>query len=214
MKITILCSSPDHPVNPYLYEWMDVNRREHEILIARNSHDLNHGDILFLISCHEILPKYVRMKFTKCLVIHASDLPEGKGWSPHTWAIIEGETSIVMTLLEASDKIDSGAIWKKSRVTIPNHALFDEINEFIFRTELSLMDFAIKHFYEIEPVPQIDDDTMSSFYRKRIPVDSQIDPHKSIAEQFDVIRVSDVDRYPAFFELRGFRYKIHLEKIK
>ena len=35
------------------------------------------------------------------LVVHSSNLPQGKGWSPMTWQIIEGKNKITNTLFEA-----------------------------------------------------------------------------------------------------------------
>ena len=66
------------------------------------------GDILFLVSCSEIVKKDIRMKFRHTLVLHASSLPKGRGWSPHIWEILNGADQIVISLLEAEDKIDSG----------------------------------------------------------------------------------------------------------
>ena len=53
----------------------------------------------------------------------------------------------------------------------------------------------------------------STFYGRRFPKDSEIDPDKSIREQFDLLRIVDNKKYPAFFELRGCKYKICLEKM-
>jgi methionyl-tRNA formyltransferase len=47
----------------------------------------------------------------------------------------------------------------------------------------------------------------------RTPKDSCIDPHRTIAEQFDLIRVCDPIRFPAFFEYRGQKYALKLEKL-
>ena len=71
------------------------------------------GEILFLVSCNEIIGKDVRDRYMATLVIHASDLPKGRGWSPHIWQIIEGKKEIMVSLLEAEDAVDSGAIWAK-----------------------------------------------------------------------------------------------------
>jgi len=49
---------------------------------------------------------------------------------------------------------------------------------------------------------------------KRTPQHSQLDPHRSIAEQFDLLRVVDNDRYPAFMDFRGARYVIKIEKAR
>jgi methionyl-tRNA formyltransferase len=144
-------------------------------------------------------------------VIHASDLPLGRGWSPHIWQLIGGAELLTLTLLEVANKVDSGDIWKKIKLQISRDALWDQINEVVFDAELQLISFAVEKFDEIEPQAQstIVDPT---YYSKRKPVDSMIDPRKSIEEQFDLIRVCDPDRFPAYFELRGFKYNIRVEK--
>ena len=97
-------------------------------------------------------------------------------------------------------------------VSIPKHALWDEINDSLFAAELELMDFALQEFDTIEPQRQ--DHSIEPTYRaKRRPEDSKIDVSKSLESQFDLIRVCDPLRFPAYFELRGHRYKVVLEKI-
>ena len=49
--------------------------------------------------------------------------------------------------------------------------------------------------------------------KRRTPADSRLDPDKSIAEQFELLRVVDNQRYPAFFDHRGRRYRITIEKV-
>ena len=212
MKITILCSDALHPVNEYLKSWISMNKVEHQIDLIRLKSELSHGDLLFLISCTEILSDFDRKLYLKTLVIHASDLPSGKGWSPHIWQIIEGATTLTITLLDAVDKIDSGDIWIKLKVPVSKDALYDEINQLIFDAELKLMNFAIENFETIVKEKQCSN-IESSYYNKRSPHDSKINPNKSIADQFDLIRVCDPQRFPAFFELHGNKYIIRLEKV-
>lgn len=213
MKISILCSSANHPINSWLKKWISVNSENHEISLFRKKDELIGGDILFLISCHEIIKEPDRRKFTHTLVIHASDLPKGKGWSPHIWEIINGKTEITITLLEAADKLDSGDVWKKIRIPIPKHYLYDEINNLIFDTELLLMNYALDNYKNIKPLVQ-SVNAKSTYYKLRTPQDSQIDPERSIAEQFDNIRVCDFERFPAFFILHDHKYTIKLEKVE
>ena len=52
-----------------------------------------------------------------------------------------------------------------------------------------------------------------TYMTKRIPADSQLDPCKSIAEQFDLLRVADSQRFPAFFDYRGKRYLVKIENV-
>ena len=43
-------------------------------------------------------------------------------------------------------------------------------------------------------------------YRRRWPADSELDPERSLAEQFNLLRVVDNQRYPAFVHWRGRRF--------
>lgn len=183
----------------------------HQIDLVRSKSELSQGDLLFLISCSEIATEADRRLYSKTLVIHASDLPRGRGWSPHIWQIIGGATVLTLTLLEAANKVDSGAIWKKLEVNVSKDALWDEINHAVFDAELKLMDFAVENFGAIEPQAQ-STFIEPTYHPKRAPADSKVDPAKSIEEQFNLIRVCDPDRFPAYFELHGHKYLIRLEK--
>lgn len=213
MKITILCSSFTHPVNGMLSQWVEANIIAHDVKLVRSKSELQGGDLLFLISCAEIINAQDREKFKKVLVIHASDLPQGRGWSPHIWDVLNGASEITVSLLEAQDKVDSGDIWQNARITIPQHFLYDEINELLFATESQLMDFAVEHFYTITPQPQ-SLSVVPSYHPRRMPADSELDPGKSIASQFNLLRVSDPERFPAFFKLHGHTYKVTVEKVE
>lgn len=210
MKISILCSSQSHPVYAHLQKWREIHRAMHDVELVNSTGALRGGDILFLISCNELVRTETRSKYKKCLVIHASDVPKGRGWSPHIWRIIEGHNVIPVTLLEAEDDVDTGNIWTQKTIELAGHELFDEINEKLFTVELQLMDFAVKQFGSVQPYPQ--PDIQPSYYKKRSPEDSRLDPQKTISEQFNILRVADQSRFPAFFDVRGYRYRIVLQK--
>jgi methionyl-tRNA formyltransferase len=213
MKITLLCSDPSHPVNDYLAGWIARNQAEHEIRLVRSKKELTGGQILFLISCSEIIGSKDRSAYGVSLVLHASDLPRGRGWSPHIWQIVGGAEQITVSLLEAEDAVDSGRVWHQVTIAVPKHALWNEINEKLFGAELQLIDFAVRQFETVIPIPQRKD-IEPTYFPRRTPVDSRIDPGQSIAELFDQIRVCDPVRFPAYFDLHEHRYKLTLEKIK
>ena len=211
MKISIVCSSADHPVNDYIVTWMNENKANHTIQLVRKIDEVESGDILFLISCSEIVKKQHRDKFKKTLVLHASDLPVGRGWSPHIWDILNGAEKITLTVLEAEDKVDTGNIWKKEIIQIPRTDLFDEINAKLFQAEMRLMSFAIKNFEGMVPSPQ--ENTEATYHPKRTPADSEIDINKPLSTQFNLLRVADPNRFPAFFTYEGVRYTLRVEKL-
>lgn len=210
MNISILCSSERHPVFPKLEEWARANVIRHRVELVDSSKNLSGGDILFLVSCAEFIGAGIRARYRHTLVVHASSLPKGRGWSPHIWQVLEGKHSIPVTLLEAEDKIDSGRIWAQRAFELEGHELFDEINEKLFATTLELMEFAVMNADTLVPREQAAEE--STYYRKRTPEDSRLDPHKSIAEQFDLLRVADPDRYPCYIDFRGRRYRVILQK--
>jgi methionyl-tRNA formyltransferase len=210
MKISVLCSDTSHPVYPHLQSWVKSAGVRHTVELVQRKAELTAGDILFLISCHEIISSQDRQKYAANLVIHASDLPEGRGWSPHVWQILEGRQDIVVSLIEAQDEVDTGPIWAQRHLVLEGHELYEEINSRLFAIELELMDHALELIGHATPVPQ--EGRAPSYYPRRKPEDSRLDPDRPIAEQFDLLRVADPQRYPAFFDLRGHRYLIHVEK--
>ncbi len=180
------------------------------MILATSLDELTGGDLMFLISCSQIVRSELRRRFRHSLVVHASDLPKGRGWSPLVWQLLEGRAEIAVTLLEADEPVDSGKIWSKRWLRFEGHELFDEINQVLFQTELELMDFAIAECEVIQA--QAQDSQQASWYPRRHPQDSRLDPQLPLASQFDLLRVADPARYPAYFELRGYRYEITIRK--
>ena len=213
MKITILCTDPNHPVINSLQIWIDdMSSKGHSIMLVFDKTELQGGDILFLVSCGQMIQDSEQKKYQATLVLHASDLPKGRGWSPHIWSILDGENQITVSLLEASEPVDTGAIWLKTSFMLEGHELLPEINTKLFAAELLLMSRAVEQFETIDSLQQVGDP--GPYMPLRYPVDSQLDPNKTIAEQFDLLRVVDSQRYPAFFDYRGKRYLIKIEKVE
>jgi len=211
MEISVLCTDPNHPVIKSLKAWItDMSSKGHSVGLFHDKADLQGGDILFLVSCGQLIRESERKKYRATLVLHASDLPKGRGWSPHIWSILSGDSRITVSLLEANEPVDSGAIWLKTDFSLEGHELLPEINEKLFAAELFLMTQAVEQFERIRPIRQLGDP--GPYLPKRSPADSRLDPNKTIAEQFDLLRVVDSQRYPAFFDCRGKRYLIRIEK--
>jgi methionyl-tRNA formyltransferase len=212
LKIEILNTDPSHPINPYLKRLQAKLELEHSVLIIRSPEQITNGDLLFLVSCSVLVEREATANFQYAMVIHASDLPKGRGWSPHIWELLNGADKITVSLLDADGAVDSGAIYKKITVHIPKSALWYEINDLLFAAEIRLIEFAIKNFDKLQKRAQ-NSDIEATYYPKRNPKDSEIDPNKSITEQFDLLRVCDPNKFPALFHHRGESYKIILEKL-
>jgi len=210
LKVSFIISDERHPINSWIETWVYERPEGQFAEIVRTSDKAKGGDICFLVSCTEILPKEFLYRYKHVLVIHASDLPKGRGWSPHIWEIINGQEEITISLLEASEKVDCGDIWHKSVHHIPKYFLYHEIIEVINKAHIDLINYAVKHHLTIDPLPQ-DLKITPTYFPKRTPIDSEISVHDSISSQFDLLRVCDKDRFPSFFYLYGKKFKITIE---
>jgi methionyl-tRNA formyltransferase len=212
MKITVLCSDPGHAVVPHLRRWEAGTRAAgHDVSLIHDAKELTGGDVLFLVSCSQIIAQEELARYRAALVLHAADLPKRRGWSPHVWAVVEGESRITVCLLTASDPVDTGAVWLRRSFMLEGHELLPEINAKLFSTELQLMSELLQRWGQIEPQPQRGDP--GPYMKRRTPEHSRLDPYRTIAEQFDLLRVVDSERYPAFIDFRGERYVIRIEKV-
>lgn len=210
-NITLLLSDFSHPIYPILKDWAFQFSQSYSISLVESLNEVPaEGDILFLVSCSEFVPKPVRQRFRYTLVLHASDLPQGKGWSPHVWSILQGANCVTVSLINAEDEIDSGDIWHAATFNLDGTELYQEINQKLFAVEVSLIEWACKHIDNASPRVQ---EGEQSYFKRRSPEHSRIDPELSLAEQFDLLRVCDEERFPAYFDFRGQRYRIRLEKV-
>jgi methionyl-tRNA formyltransferase len=93
----------------------------------------------------------VRARFRHALVIHASDLPKGRGWSPHIWSILRGDDHLTVSLPVADDPVDSGAIFTREIVPLAGTELYDEVHRKLFEAELRLMTWALDACDRVTP---------------------------------------------------------------
>jgi len=206
-KIKILIDDPDSWMIPYgkiLTEKLCHKGYKTELI---NSHDdIDNGYCLFLLSCSRKLKKLDAFKYN--IVIHASDLPRGKGWSPLTWQILEGKNSIPISVFEANEKIDAGKIYLKSNLILQGDELIDQVREKLY-LEIENLVF---RFLEMNKSKAIEQMGKESFYSRRNKNDSELDIKKSIESQFNLLRVCDNEKYPAFFYKGNKKYILKIYK--
>ena len=207
MKIGIL-TSPNQWFIPYAKQ---LSKQIKNSKLLFNHTKIEDGfDVLFILSYHKIIPENILQKNRHNIVIHASDLPKGKGWSPMFWQILEGKNEIPFTMFEASIGIDNGDIYMKKTLHLEGFELNEELRKkqanFTIKMCLEFLNNYEK--YKI-PKPQIGEE---SFYPKRTAQDSRLDIDKTIKEQFNLLRIVNNTEYPAFFEIDGHRYILKIEK--
>ncbi len=182
------------------------------VRIFKHASEIENGDVMFILSCDRILKKDFLAFHKHNIIIHESDLPKGKGWSPMSWQVEAGINSIIITLFEAREQLDSGDWYLKSTLELDGSDLIDEIRRKQALKTIEMMESFLK-MYPLKAKTQSGNETI---YSKRTMLNQQLDKDKTIAEQFDKLRVCDNDRYPAHFVIeRGgvtHRYMLKIYK--
>ena len=187
---------------------LEISSLGHFCNLIHEHSEVTKGDVLILLSCNKLFKSLDLNKFN--LVVHESDLPKGRGMSPFTWQILEGRSEIPVCLLEVSEKLDAGKIYGKRYVKLNGSELIDEWREYQYNATKDLLLSFLMNFPNVQGVTQIG---LPTFYRSRNIDDSKLDISKSIEEQFNLLRVCDNIRYPAWFEINGCKYQLDIKKI-
>lgn len=212
MFINLLCDNLNSWIIPYLLEIKDeLESKGHKVLYVKNQMDIEESELTFILGCEKLVEKNILLKSKHNLVIHESDLPHGKGWSPITWQILEGKNSIVVTLFEAAEGVDEGDIYLQEKILLQGNELLDEIKDYQGKATKSLILNYVNQYPIIEGKMQ---EGESTYYSRRRPCNSELDIEKTIQEQFQLLRVVDNERYPAYFMKDGIKYILKIYKEK
>jgi methionyl-tRNA formyltransferase len=209
MLIQILVDNNSSWILPFTKQLVEELSQKHFNIVHRYTQEsVTSGEILIMLSCEKLFKNLHLNK--KNLVVHESALPKGKGWSPLTWQVLEGETRIPVTLFEANIKVDAGNIYDISYFELDGTELIDELR---IKQWNATREIIINYINNYDPdnlgVCQVGDE---SFYPRRTQKNSLLDINKSISEQFNLLRVCDNERYPAWFEINGTKYIIKVYK--
>ena len=212
LKITI-CSDLTSWLRSHLhklvYVWINQG---HTVCVVHFPNDAPGGDLCFLLGCGQFVESRIRSKYANSLVIHESDLPKGRGWSPMSWQILEGSNEIPISLLEVVDEFDAGDIYIQRWITLTGYELAEE-----WRAKQAGISISLCREF-VDNYPQIlfggrSQMGVPTTYRRRVADDSKIDVDKTIKQQFNLLRIVDNNDYPAYFEIDGRKFSMIIKKI-
>ncbi|MDQ5977536.1 MAG: hypothetical protein QG602_508 [Verrucomicrobiota bacterium] len=179
----------------------------HSVEWAHNPAELLGGEFCFFLGCGQLVPAGIRARYRHNLIVHESALPHGKGWSPLTWQVLEGRTEIPVSLIEAVERVDSGVIYAQELIQLRGDELVAELRERQAAATLALCRSFVQNYPHCVAQARSQSGE-ESFYSRRRAEDSRLEPARTLAEQFNQLRVADNERYPAFFEHQGRRYRL------
>lgn len=146
-----------------------------------------------------------------CLNVHGTLLPDYPGARSLNWIIVEGERSSGVTIHIVDEGMDTGPIILQRAFPVSR---FDTARSLARKTldfEPAVVVEALNLFEREGPAaarPQ--NPAGAKRFPDRTPAHSEIDPQRPLIEQYNIIRASDPDRYPAFFMLDGQKVCIRL----
>ncbi len=209
MKINIVADNPDSWIIPYAKKLKKILAEKHQVRIAAKHKDIKQGDCAVFLGCEQIV-KSETLKLNKYnLVVHESKLPRGKGMSPLTWQILEGRNKIPITLFGATNKVDSGDIYLQDFMHFRGDELVDELRQ---QQGGKTVELIVKFINSYKKIKSRKQKGKSTFYPRRAPQDSELNINKTIKSQFNLLRVVDNKRYPAFFRYKGEKYFLNIYK--
>jgi len=208
MKVAFLLDKSNNWVEPFVINYIKENNDY--IITFEHSLVLNF-DIVFILGYTKILDEKFLSSNKLNLVVHESDLPKGKGFSPVQWQILEGKKEILFTLFEASQNIDAGDIVLQRKVKFTGYELFDEIRDIQGKETIKLIDEFLNIYPHFLKSKQVGKETI---YPRKKDKDDMLDINKSIKEQFNHFRIANNDEYPLWFEIDGHRYILKIYKEK
>jgi RimJ/RimL family protein N-acetyltransferase len=208
-----VCSDKTSWINAYIPEMLfSLLAEGHQVSWAHDAAVLPPGDICFYMSYGQIVGPELLARYKNNLVVHESDLPKGRGWSPLTWQVLDGIDEIPITLLEAALGVDSGDIYLTDTMKFDGTELVDELRTFQVEKTISLCKKFIFNYPEVVSWsrPQEGD---STYYPRRSKENSELDPDKTLRQQFNLLRVVDNEKYPAFIKIGGKKFIVKIEQL-
>ena len=209
----IFCTSKNSWIAEHLDIFFRKLKKKYQVkLIHSYKYIKKDNDIIFYLGYDKLVSdKYLSLSKIN-LVVHESDLPKGKGWSPITWGILKGKTKFTATLFKAIKKTDSGNYFLKKKFMINKNYLLDDIR----KKQFAVTKYLIKKFLDNYPVilkKEKEQIGKSTYLKKRTPKDSEINIRKSIYSQFNHLRTLDEKRYPGWFFFNGGKFKISISEL-
>ena len=185
------------------------NTKKYIFLVSTNKKRFLNFDILFILGYTRFLSSNFLNKNSLNLVVHESDLPKGRGLAPVQWQLLKNKKKIPIKLFKVNQKIDTGDIYEHDYFFIKKSDLDNEIR---FKQALATIKIIENFLRKYPRVKSSKQKGKASYFKKRNPKDHKLDVNKSLKANFNLLRISNNEKYPAYFNLYGKKYIIKIFK--
>ena len=208
-KITFLLDKENNWIEIYLKKFNFKLNNKFLFKITNNYKIIKKQDLVFVLSYTKILPDSFLKRNKLNLVVHSSKLPSDRGFAPLTYKVLQNSNIIFFSLFQVVRKVDSGSIFLRTKLKLNGTELYDELRKKQAETILNLIKkFLIKYPLIKSSVQR----GKTSYNKRRYPRDNELDINKNIKSQFNLMRVSDNEKFPIFFYHKSVKYILKIFK--
>ena len=207
LRISI-CSDKQSWINPCVSRIVTGLLDEgHSCAWSHSAEELPDSDLCFFLSYGKIVDSSVRSRHGFSLVVHESDLPKGRGWSPASWLILSGNRNVPVTLIEAVDSVDAGDVFGQIWITVSDVDLVDDWRQKISHATAKLVTDFVRTVLSgtVCRKPQVGSPT---YFRRRGPKDSELNLGSPLIDQFGLVQIVDNSNYPIWFVHKGTKFRL------
>jgi len=135
-----------------------------------------------------ISPADLRRYTSGVLNMHGGKIPDYRGASVLTWAVINGETELGITWHEMAEEVDSGPIWHETAIPIPRDATALDMRRAMIDSGIASFPEAWRKFRVRTASPRYPDLSKGHIWPMRRPRDGVIRPQMSEYELRNFVR--------------------------
>ena len=208
-KITFLLDENNNWIEGYIKKIFSIKNSKFYFKFVKDYKKIKNQNVVFIINYTKILPKSFLIQNDLNLVVHASNLPKGKGFAPIQWEILNNKNKFNICLIKAEEKVDSGGVIEENFFYLKGHELNTEIRKIQADQTIKIIKKFLKKYPKFKLTQQ---KGASTYFRRRQKKDSKLNVNKSLKSSFNLLRIVDNDKYPAFFEYKKKKYIIKIFK--
>jgi methionyl-tRNA formyltransferase len=163
-------------------------------------------DLLLAVGWRTTVPMEVVARCVRgAYLVHDSLLPRMRGFAPTPWAIINGEQSTGVTLLEMKEEVDTGAIVDQIEIPIGPDEYVGDVYRRVGEGSVEVVVRNLDALCAGTVVAVAQDETAATYCCSRTAADGLIDWAQPTRRVFDFIRAQTDPLPGAFTWLRGER---------
>jgi methionyl-tRNA formyltransferase len=210
LKVAFLIDKNNNWIENRIHDFQkSLNKSKFLSKVFKDYKKINDYDLVFILNFTKILDKNFLKKNKLNLVIHSSNLPEGKGFAPMQWQILKNKKYIYNSLIEAVEKVDSGNVYLKEKMFFKGNELYNDLRTIQSESIIQLIKKFLKRYPNIKPKIQFG---KSTYFRKRKTADSELNINKNIKNLFPLMRIANNDKWPLFFKYKNKKYILKIYK--